>query len=95
MKAFRYYTDLINCQRLQTLDPVLFKHWVNLLCVATIMPEHWLPDRDILAFYLRVTEDEVDAIINKLRQLGLVCNSGSIYYLPDLKMLAGSPEADA
>jgi hypothetical protein len=62
------YDDLLDDPKVQRLDPVLFKAWVNLLCLASRTGGKIPPIEDT-AFALRMSESEarktVDALIDK------------------------------
>lgn len=78
MKWFRMYSDLLNDPKVQTLDPVAFKHWINLLCIANNgSPRGSLPDTETLAYQLRISADECALLLQTLNTQGLLDMSES------------------
>jgi hypothetical protein len=73
MKWFRFYNEVLDDPKVQKLHPALFKHWVNLLCLASEMDDAGdLPSEETIAFRLRVKPCEVRAILAKLHAAGLL-----------------------
>lgn len=73
MKWFRFYNEVLDDPKVQRLHPALFKHWVNLLCLASENDEAGdLPDEDSIAFRLRVKPCEVRKILDQLHAAGLL-----------------------
>jgi hypothetical protein len=73
MKWFRFYTEVLDDPKVQKLHPALFKHWVNLLCLASEMDDAGdLPDEEAIAFRLRVRTSEVKRILDQLVAAGLL-----------------------
>lgn len=73
IKWLRLYDDLLDDPKVQRLDPVLFKAWINLLCLANKgEPRGVLPPLSDMAFRFRVSEEEMQAILDALAQAGLV-----------------------
>lgn len=68
---FRMYDDLLDDPKVQRLDPVLFKTWVNLLCLASRNGGE-LPRIDDIAFALRVTADVAESRMLDLVEKGLI-----------------------
>jgi hypothetical protein len=80
MKWFRFYNEVLDDPKVQKLHPALFKHWVNLLCLASEMGDAGdLPNEDAIAFRLRVRTTEVRKILDQLVAAGLldVCGNGA------------------
>jgi DNA-binding MarR family transcriptional regulator len=71
MKWFRFYQEVLNDPKVQSLDCELFKFWVNILCVTSHC-DGMLPSHDEIAFYLRVTRDYVDRHMKQLKDRGLI-----------------------
>lgn len=67
---FRFYTEALDDPKVQRLDPVLFKAWVNLLCLAK-KNDGILGSIEAIAFALRETEETVSSWIKTLSELGL------------------------
>jgi hypothetical protein len=74
MQWFRFYDEALQDPKVQRLEPVLFKHWVNLLCVANQgKPRGTLPrSLEDLAFSLRVSEEEMTGVLIRLSESGLL-----------------------
>lgn len=77
MQWFRLYDDLLDDPKCQQLDPKLFKHWVNLLCLANKNTVRGtLPDLNAIAFRLRVTVPQAVRITDDLASAGLLDRVG-------------------
>lgn len=73
MEWFRFYHGAVDDPKVQRLAPVLFKHWVNLLCLASQQePRGTLPPASDIAFRLRLTEAKADEALAELVAIGLV-----------------------
>jgi hypothetical protein len=73
MKWFRLYSSVLHDPKVQRLSPALFKHWVNLLCLASEQDERgMLPCVDDIAFALRIKPSEAAQVMTQLRRAGLV-----------------------
>lgn len=79
MQWFRMYVDMLNSAKVQILEPKTFKAWVNILCIVSnndgVLPE----TLHETAFLLRVTEDELNVIIEELLYNGLLEEDDGIY----------------
>lgn len=71
MRWFRFYDEVLDDHKVQSLSPELFKAWVNLLCVAS-RNDGVLPSIDKLAFSLRVSAHEMQSRIDELVLAGLL-----------------------
>lgn len=73
MKWFRFYSDALDDPKVQRLPAELFKHWINLLCLANDgEPRGELPCVDDIAFRLRVDDDTAIQILRDLTERGLI-----------------------
>lgn len=73
MQWFRLYDDLLDDPKAQQLKPELFKHWINLLCLANKgTPRGTLPGMKDIAFRLRVSALKADEIIDQFLMMGLL-----------------------
>jgi hypothetical protein len=73
MKWLRLYDDLLDDPKAQQLPPSTFKHWINLLCLASKgEPRGTLPDLSAIAFRLRLTEPKATALLTELSALGFI-----------------------
>lgn len=68
---FRFYTGVVDDPKAQMLAPDLFKHWVNLLCIAA-ENDGELPVLSATAFKLRLPEAKAAGILAKLCSFGLL-----------------------
>jgi hypothetical protein len=73
MEWFRFYHDAITDPKVQRLPAALFKHWVNVLCVASRNATRgMLPPIVDVAFALRIKPGECLKILNQLGAAGLL-----------------------
>lgn len=73
MEWFRFYHEALNDPKVQQLRPELFKHWVNLLCVANLTtPRGTFPNLDDVSFLMRLPKPKIVSIIDELSELGLI-----------------------
>ena len=68
---FRFYSEALNDPKVQRLDGETFKGWVNLLCLAKAHAGT-LPDTPDIAFGLRKSQAEVEALLQALDDAGLI-----------------------
>lgn len=74
---FRFYTSALDDPKVQMLSPDLFKHWVNVLCIAAAHDGE-LPSLSVVAFSLgRMAEAKAASILAKLCAAGLLDKSGN------------------
>jgi hypothetical protein len=83
MKWFRLYSSVLHDPKVQQLSPALFKHWINLLCLASETDDNGrLPDRKAIAFALRVYPGQADKILAQLSQATLIeLDNDSKFYI--------------
>lgn len=73
MKWFRFYSEALHDPKVQRLPAALFKHWINLLCLANESEERGdLPCVDDVAFALRVSSPKAKQILADLHRAGLL-----------------------
>ena len=73
MKWFRFYDEALDDPKVQQLPPILFKHWVNLLCLAnTGKPRGTLPALSDIAFRLRLSEAKASDALSLFIHAGLI-----------------------
>ncbi len=83
MKWFRMYSSILNDPKMQRLSPALFKHWVNILCLANESePRGLLPDVDDIGFALRMKPSEAKSIVTQLDRAGLIDRTPQGRYFP-------------
>lgn len=72
---FRMYDEILDDPKVQKLDGDAFKAWVNLLCLAA---RHGgaLPKLEDVAFALRRCPSSAEALMERLRGLGLIDRRG-------------------
>lgn len=68
---FRFYNEALDDPKVQQLDPVVFKHWVNLLCIAC-RHDGKLPNHDAMAFSLRLDIIGLESLLDRLLIAGLI-----------------------
>lgn len=77
MKWLRLYDDLLDDPKAQQLPAALFKHWINLLCLASKSePRGTLPTVTDTAFRLRLSEAKTRSILKELTGMGLIDRVG-------------------
>ena len=71
---FRFYSEALESRKAQRLKPALFKHWVNLLCLANISkPRGRLPCLADIAYAFRpMSEPAVAAVLATFASLGFI-----------------------
>ena len=73
MRWFRFYTEALDDPKVQRLPCELFKHWVNLLCLAGRCDGRGLlPPMEDIAFGLRLSEEQVGRACMDLCERGLL-----------------------
>jgi hypothetical protein len=70
MDWFRYYTKTLESRKVQSLPPVLFKAWINLLCVARIFDGKILPEE--AAYRLRCSPERLQELVEALHDRNLI-----------------------
>lgn len=84
MEWFRFYHKAVDDPKVQRLAPPLFKHWVNLLCLASRNAERGtLPSLADLAFGLRLPDGKVRAILADLVAAELIDRDGETLRMHD------------
>jgi hypothetical protein len=68
---FRFYNEALDDPKVQQLDPVVFKHWVNLLCIAC-RHDGKLPSHESMAFSLRLDIIGLESLLDRLLIAGLI-----------------------
>ena len=73
MKWLRLYDDVLDDPKVQQLSPALFKHWINLLCLANMgKPRGTLPSLFDIAFRLRLSDAKTATVLTDLMVVGLI-----------------------
>jgi hypothetical protein len=74
MQWLRLYNDVLDDPKVQRLPPELFKHWINLLCLANQgTPRGRIPNQlEDLAFRLRLDDVTTARVLAKLQAVGLL-----------------------
>lgn len=72
---WRAYNEAMEDPKLQRLPGELFKHWFNLMCLAS-KKGGVLPPLDDIAFALRVTPIKAKDVVEKLMTAGLLDHDG-------------------
>jgi len=71
MTWFRFYHEVLDDPKVQSLDPADFKAWVNLLCLAC-RSEGKLPSVKDVAFALRMSANDCETLLERLSNGGLI-----------------------
>lgn len=71
MNWFRFYGEVINDPKVQKLTPTMFKHWVNVLCLAS-MHDGVIPLPCDVAFATRISEGRAAEMLDELLALNLL-----------------------
>lgn len=71
MKWFRYWAEALDDDKVQALPGPLFKHWVNLLCLACYNKGE-IANLQKAAFRLRLSPRKARVVIAKLVDRGLL-----------------------
>lgn len=73
MEWFRFYHEVVDDPKVQRLSPILFKHWVNILCLSSRNSDRGcVPSAPDLSFGLRLSESKVRSICAELIAVGLI-----------------------
>ena len=73
MDWFRFYSDVVHDPKVQKLPPPMFKHWVNVMCLASANdPRGLVPPADEVAFALRITVTRARLLLEDLSRLSLL-----------------------
>lgn len=75
MRWFKFYDDVLYDPKVQRLPKDVAWNWVNILCLASKNGGNLPPIADI-AFALRITDREADALIETLMAVGLIDDAG-------------------
>jgi hypothetical protein len=73
---FRFYTSTAHDPKVQRLPDRLFKAWVNLLCLAA-ENDGSLPGASDCAYVLRLSDEDMNSILEQLSERGLFDESES------------------
>jgi hypothetical protein len=68
---FRFYGEVINDPKVQKLTPTMFKHWINVLCLAS-MHDGIIPAPCDVAFATRISEGRAAEMLDELLALNLL-----------------------
>lgn len=68
---FRIHTDAVDNPKIQSLPAVLFRFWVNLLCVSQKL-HGFLPETSEISFRCRASEKQVSAWLEDLKSRSLI-----------------------
>lgn len=105
MGWFRLYSDVLYDPKVQRLSPTMFKHWVNLLCLANNQePRGLLPSPVDVGYALRMSEQRATVLLDELLALELLDaddegnlsphNWGSRQFASDARDTEGRKKAD-
>lgn len=73
MQWFRFYSEALYDPKVQKLSPTMFKHWVNILCLANLHePRGQLPPATDVAYALRMAEGRACELLDELLAMKLL-----------------------
>ena len=83
MDWFKFHHGAVNDPKVQKLSPTMFKHWVNVLCLASAnTPRGRVPAPGDVAFALRIAEGRAQTLLDDLMALGLLDEDGEGNLVP-------------
>ena len=87
MQWFRFYSEVLNDPKVQTLPSPIFKIWVNCLCVAANSgtPNGTIGTIEDVSFALRETKDSVSSAFRTLEQLGIIVTVDETFHIAQWK----------
>lgn len=68
---FRFYNEAVDDPKVQRLSPVLFRSWVNILCLCSAN-DGTLPSLEDVSYKLRISTDKAAYVIEELIACGLL-----------------------
>ena len=74
---FRMYNEVVDDPKVQRLPLLLFRAWINCLCLASANAGR-LPEIDDIAYKLRITKPRAESIIEELIGLELLERDGDV-----------------
>lgn len=72
---FRYYDGAVDDPKVQRLSPIIFRFWINILCLAS-RNSGILPSLSDMEFTLRINTKQLSEFIGKLLTAGLLDQDG-------------------
>lgn len=73
MEWFRFYSEVVRDPKVQRLAPPMFKHWINVLCLASDNePRGQVPPAEDVAFHLRLPLVRAIHMLEDLANYGLL-----------------------
>lgn len=83
MDWFRLHAKILNDPRVQTLDPFVFKLYINALCHACLLEnDGQLGTLDDVSFAFRETKEAVSSAFHALIERGLVATVDETFHIP-------------
>lgn len=77
---FRFYREVLHDAKVQLLDPLLFKFWINCLCLAC-ETDGYLPSPVAVSFAFHLPETTVSEFIEILMHSGLIETKRGTWYV--------------
>ncbi len=71
LQWFRFYHEVLDDPKVQSLSPEDFKFWVNMLCLAC-RRNGKIPNLKDISFGLRITTDACQTVLERLSNAGLI-----------------------
>jgi len=84
LRWFRFYGEALNDPKVQTLEPSVFKIWVNCLCLACNLQskDGNIGTIDDVSFALRETVSTVTSAFHALEERGLIETKNETFHIP-------------
>jgi len=77
---FRFYREVVHDPKVQLLDPLLFKFWINCLCLAC-ENDGYLPSTTAVSFAFHLPESSVSEFTEMLVTSGLIEKKRGSFYV--------------
>lgn len=77
MDWFKFHHDVVHAPKVQKLSPTMFKHWVNVLCLASAnTPRGRVPPPCDVAWHLKIAEGRAAVLLDELLAMRLLDEDG-------------------
>ncbi|MCK4788291.1 MAG: hypothetical protein KAV87_31405 [Desulfobacteraceae bacterium] len=76
---FRFHRKAVHDYTVQSLDPILFKAWVNLMCLSD--DNGRLPSVEEVSFAFHETKEAVSSAFHELEKVALLVTDGETFHI--------------
>ena len=76
---FRFHRKVVHNYTVQSLDPAMFRMWINLMCLAD--DDGLLPPIDAVSFALHETKESVSSAFQTLQNETLIETDGETFHI--------------